>query len=191
MPHGIRRFLLGLLAIAVCGRAAGEDKCTAKGSMAGTAFTMTHCAAAIYDSNKSVALWFSQAPIPAEEIETFHLSSYPNDRGPDNKERTMIGLSFCPGGGKEAASAGAVKTVEMGVKHASSPMLGQQWLFKLPGDKDLKFEKLAGEVKPGGKLSGRITGKKTTEQQQAYSWAIDFDVRLPERAAGAGLSCED
>ncbi|MEX0881109.1 MAG: hypothetical protein WEB59_08535 [Thermoanaerobaculia bacterium] len=190
MPNGIRRFLLGLIAIAVCERAAAQDKCTAKGFMAGEAFTMTHCAAAIYDDAKSVALWFSEAPIPAEEIETFHLSSYPKNRGPDNKERTMIGLSFCPGGGKEAASPAAVKTVEIGVNHASSPMISNQWLLKLPADKDLKFEKLSGDVKPGGRLAGRITLKKTSDQQ-VYTWEIDFDVRLPERTAAAGTTCGD
>ncbi len=188
MPQATRRLLLGILAIAVCGRAAAQDKCLAKGSMGGKTFTMTHCAAAVYDG--AVALWFSEAPISAEEVGTFHLSSYPQQRGPDHKERTMIGLSFCPGGGKELASPAAVKTVEMQVGHASSPMLSQQWLFKLPGDKDLKFEKLSGEIKPGGKLSGRITGKKTTDQQQAYSWSIDFDLRLPEKTAGAGFSCD-
>jgi hypothetical protein len=188
MRHGTRRLFLGLLAIAVCGRAAAQDKCTAKGSMGGKSFTMTHCAAAVYDG--AVALWFSEAPIPAAEVETFHLSSYPQQRGPDNSGRTMIGLSFCPGGGKEAASPAAAKTVEMAINHATDPMLGQQWLFQLPGDKDLKFEKLSGEVKPGGKLMGRITGKKTVDQGQAYTWTIDFDVRLPERGAGAGFSCD-
>lgn len=188
MSHASRRFLLGFLAITVCGRAAAQDKCLAKGSMAGKTFTMTHCAAAIYDG--AVALWFSEAPISAEETATFHLSSYPEQRGPDNKERTMIGLSFCPGGGKEAASPAAVKVVEMQVGHASSPMLSQQWLFKLPADKNLKFEKLSGEVKPGGKISGRITGKKTLDQGEAYSWSIDLDLRLPEKTAGAGFSCD-
>jgi hypothetical protein len=188
MPHATRRLLLGLLAIAVCGRAAAQDKCTARGSMDGKTFTMKHCAAAVYDG--AVALWFSEAPIPASEVATFHLSSYPQQRGPDNAARTMIGLSFCPGGGKEMASPAAVRVVEMAVNHAASPMIGQQWLFKLPGDKDLKFEKLSGEVKPGGKLSGRITGKKTSDQQQAYSWDIDFDLRLPEKTAGAGFSCD-
>jgi hypothetical protein len=188
MPHATRRFILVLLALAVCGHAAAEDKCMVKGSMAGKTFAMAHCAAAIYDSNKSVALWFSEAPIPAEEAETFHLSSYPKNRGPDNKERTMIGLSFCPGGGKEAASPAAVKTIEIGVNHASSPMISRQWLLELPADKDLKFEELSGEVKPGGRLSGRITLRKVSDEQ-SYSWAIDFDVRLPERTAGAGLTC--
>lgn len=189
MPNGTRRFLLGLLAMAVCGRAAAQDKCTAKGSWAGKAFTMTHCAVAAYDG-KSVALWLSEAPIPAAEVETFHLSSYPQPYGPGNKPRTMIGLSFCLGGGKEAASPAAVKIVELGVNHATDPMIAQQWVFELPRDKDLKFEKLSGEVKPGGKLTGRVTGKKTTDQQQAYSWTIDFDLRLPAKEAGAGLSCD-
>jgi hypothetical protein len=189
MPNSSRRFLLGLLTIAVCGRAAAQDKCTAKGTLAGKAFTMANCAVATYDG-KSVALWLSEAPIPAAEVETFHLSSYPQPYGPGNKPRTMIGLSFCLGGGKEAASPAAVKTVEFAVNHAVDPMIAQQWVFELPRDKDVKFEKLSGEVKPGGKLTGRVTGKKTTDQQQAYSWTIDFDVRVPEKEAAAGLSCD-
>lgn len=189
MPHATRRLLLGILAIAVCGRAAAQDTCLAKGSMDGKTFSMAHCAIAIYDG--AVALWLSEAPIPAAEVETFHLSSYPQQRGPDNAARTMIGMSFCPGGGKETANPAAVKVVEMAVNHAASPMIGQQWLFKLPADnKDIKFEKLSGEVKPGGKLSGRITGKKSTDQKQAYAWTIDFDLKLPEKMAGAGLSCD-
>ncbi len=190
MPHRTRRFVLGVLAVAVCGRAAAQDRCTATGTMGGKKFTMSHCAVAVYDGSKSVAFWFTDSPLPSADVDTFHLSSYAKTRGSDNKPLTMIGMSFCPGGGKEAARPDAVKTVEMGVNDASDPMLGQNWLFELPRDKDLKVEKLSGEVKPGGKLSGRITGKKTTEQKQAYSWEIDFDVRLPERTAGAGLACD-
>jgi hypothetical protein len=166
-----------------------EDRCSAKGSMGGKAFAMTHCAAAVYDSEKSVSLWFSENPIPAEEIETFHLSSYPKDRGPDNKPRTTLALGFCPGGGKAAASPGEVKTVEFNLTDASNPMVSQTWLFELPKDKDLKFEKLSGEVKPGGKLTGRASGKKKRDDGTLYDWQIDFDVTLPARAAGGGMGC--
>ena len=169
--------------------AGAEDHCSAKGSMGGKAFAMTHCAAAVYDSEKSVSLWFSEKPIPADEIETFHISSYPKDRDPDNKPRTTLALGFCPGGGKAPASPGAVKTVELDLKDASNPMAGQTWLFELPKDKDLKFEKLSGDVKPGGKLTGRVTGKKKRDDGTLYDWQIDFEVTLPARAAGGGMSC--
>jgi hypothetical protein len=117
------------------------------------------------------------------------LSSYPKSRGPDNKPRTTLSLGFCPGGGKGAASPGAVKTVEFDLTDASNPMVSQTWLFELPKDKDLKFEKLSGEVKPGGKLTGRATGKKKRDDGTLYDWQIDFDVTLPARAAGGGMGC--
>jgi hypothetical protein len=81
-----------------------------------------------------------------------------------------------------------VKSVEMSVAHASSPMLGRQWVFELPKDKELKIEKLSGKLALGGRLTGRITGAKTSDGL-SYSWQADFDVRLPTKAAAAGLSC--
>jgi len=183
--HGV------ILAVVVLGAAAvrAEDRCSAKGSMGGKAFAMTHCAAAVYDGQKSVSLWFSEKPIPADEIETFHISSYPKNRDADNKPRTTLALGFCQGEGKAAASPGAVKTVEFDLTDASNPMLSQTWLFDFPKDKDLKFEKLSGEVKPGGKLTGRATGKKKRDDGMLYDWQIDFDVTLPARAAGGGMGC--
>jgi len=43
---------------------------------------------------------------------------------------------------------------------------------------------MAGEVTPGGKLTGKIIGgrAKTT-------WNLDFDVTLPVKDAAAGMSC--
>jgi hypothetical protein len=183
-----RSLMIGALALAAAGRAAAQDRCSAKGKMGEYAFDAKHCAVALYDDAKSVTLWISATPIPAEEVSNFHLSSYPKDSAPDGKARTTISLSFCPGGGKEAASPSAVKGVEFGLNHASSPMVFRNWLFELPKDKDLKFEKLSGEVKPGGKLSGRITGRRLSDQVP-FSWEIDFDVKLPEKSAAAGTTC--
>jgi hypothetical protein len=50
--------------------------------------------------------------------------------------------------------------------------------------KDFKVEKLAGDVKPGGTLAGRITGRRAKT-----SWALDFDVNLPSKDAAAGMTC--
>jgi len=58
-----------------------------------------------------------------------------------------------------------------------------------PGDKGIRIEKLSGELKPGGRLAGRITVKTTLDQGQAYSWEAVFDVALPSQTAAAGLSC--
>lgn len=187
MARTIRILLLVVLAAGLAGRAGAQDKCAAKGSMGGKAFTMKHCAVAVYDE-KGVTIWFSEAPIPAQEVQTFHTSSYPQSKDPDGKGRTMMYFAFCPGGAKATPSPAAVKSVEMEIRHASSPMLWQTWLFE-PGDKALKIEKLSGDLKPGGKLSGRITGKKTLDDGTAYSWEADFDLQLPATAAAAGPGC--
>ena len=52
----------------------------------------------------------------------------------------------------------------------------------------LKIEKLSGERKPGGKLTGRITGGKLSDGLK-YSWEADFDLRLPAKSAFGGVSC--
>jgi hypothetical protein len=150
MSRLLTRTLLAAALVFVGARAQGEDRCSARGHMGGKAFALTHCAAAVFDSEKSVSLWFSEKPIPADEVTTFHISSYPKDHGPDNKPRTTLSLGFCPGGGKAAAAPGAVRTVDLNLVDASDPMLSQTWLFELPRDKELRFEKLSGEVKPAG-----------------------------------------
>jgi len=50
--------------------------------------------------------------------------------------------------------------------------------------RDFKVEKMSGEVKPGGALSGKIAGSldKTT-------FNFDFELNLPARDASAGMSC--
>ena len=57
-----------------------------------------------------------------------------------------------------------------------------QWVVEAP--KDYKVEKMTGEIKPGSMLTGRIVGGmgKTT-------WVFDFDVKLPEKDAAAGMTC--
>jgi hypothetical protein len=62
-------------------------------------------------------------------------------------------------------------------------------VFELPKDKDvLKIEKLSGDLKPGGKLTGRITGGKLSDGLK-YSWEADFDFHLPAKSAFGGVSC--
>ena len=50
--------------------------------------------------------------------------------------------------------------------------------------KDFKVEKMAGDLKPGGTLSGKIVGNL---DKTAFSF--DFDVNLPAKDAAAGMSC--
>ena len=184
-----------LLAIALplvfSGPAFAADTCTVKAVLAGKPVTMTHCAAAVYEDQHSVTLYFSDAPFTAAELDAFHVSSYAKDENADGKPRTMMHFAFCPGGGKPAANAAAVKSVETSVNLADSVMASRQWVFELPRDTgNLKFEKLAGNIVAGGTISGRITGGKVSDASK-YSWQADFAFTLPAKSAAAGLACGD
>ena len=43
---------------------------------------------------------------------------------------------------------------------------------------------MVGEIKPGSMLTGRIVGG-----MDKATWIFDFDVRLPEEDAAAGMTC--
>ncbi|HTD52907.1 MAG TPA: hypothetical protein VK780_07775, partial [Thermoanaerobaculia bacterium] len=132
--------------------------------------------------------YFTETPLSPEEAKVFQMNAYAKDTDSAGKPRTMAHLAFCPGGGKATPNAAAVKSVEMSVNHVASPFLGRQWVFELPKDKELKIEKLSGDLKPGGRLAGRVTGGKISDQLK-YSWQIDFDLPLPDKAASAGPGC--
>ncbi len=157
------------------------DRCTASGQMGGTAFKTAHCAVSLFQDNNSVAIWFNEDPIVPSEIEEFQLSSYAKDTK-DGKPRTKLQAMFCPGGGTPVASPAGVKIIDLNTNHAKSAISGVQWV--VDAGKDFKVEKMAGEIKPGGVLAGRITGgrDKTT-------FTLDFEVTLPAKDAAAGLSC--
>jgi hypothetical protein len=180
-------FIAGLiLAVAVRGRA--EEKCAVQAVIGGKAVTLKHCAVAFYEGENSVTLYFTETPLSAEEARTFQMNSYAKDSDSAGKPRTMAHLAFCPGGGKATPNAADVKSVEMSMNHASGPLLGRQWVFEFPRDKELKIEKLSGDLKLGGRLAGRVTGDKMSDQLK-YSWQIDFDLPLPDKAAAAGPGC--
>ncbi len=158
-----------------------KTRCSATGSMGGERFTATNCIASFYDDAHSVAIWFNQDPITPQEAESFQSSSYASgDKG--GKPRTMAIIMFCPGGGKPTASAAAVNSIDLNTNHAKSPMAGIQRLLEAP--KDFKVEKMTGEVKAGGTLSGKIAGNL-----DKTSFAFDFDVNFPPKEAGAGMGC--
>ena len=161
--------------------AAVKTRCSATGSMGGERFTATHCVASLYGDQHSVAIWFNEDAITPQEAESFQTSSYA-DGTKGGKQRTMAIIMFCPGGGKETASAAAVKSIDLNTNHARSPMAGIQRVVQAP--KDFKVEKMTGEVKPGGALSGKIAGNldKTT-------FTFDFELNLPAKDAAAGMSC--
>ena len=168
-------------ATAAAATAPVKTRCSATGSMGGEKFTATHCVASLYGDSRSVAIWFNEDAITPQEAESFQTSSYASgDKG--GKQRTMAIIMFCPGGGKETASAAAVKSIDLNTNHARSPMAGAQRVVQAP--RDFKVEKMTGEVKPGGALSGKITGNldKTT-------FTFDFELNLPAKDAAAGMSC--
>ena len=167
--------------------ARAEDRCLVKAVIGGKSVVMKHCAAAVYD-HTGLTLFFSETPIGAEEKAMFELNSYPKDVDPGGAPRSMMHLAFCPGGGKPEASAAAVKSVEVSMSLAGSPMLQRQWVFALPKDKELKIEKLDGTLAAGGRISGRFTGG-TTSDLLKYSWQVDFDLAVPEKEAAAGAGC--
>jgi hypothetical protein len=149
--------------------------------MGGERFAVTNCVASFYDDAHSVAIWFNEDAIAPQEAEAFQSSAYASgDKG--GKPRTMAIIMFCPGGGKPTASAAAVKSIDLNTNHAKSPMAGIQRVVEAP--KDFKVEKMTGEVKAGGTLSGRIAGNL-----DKTSFAFDFDVNLPSKEAAAGMTC--
>ncbi len=159
-----------------------KTRCSATGVMGGERFAATNCVASLYGDSHSVAIWFNEDPITPQEAESFQTSSYA-DGAKGGKQRTLAIIMFCPGGGKETASAAAVKSIDLNTNHAKSPMAGIQRVVEAP--RDFKVEKMTGEVKPGGTLSGKIAGKL-----DQTTFTFDFDVNLPAKDAAAGMSCK-
>lgn len=162
-----------------------QNKCSATGVMAGEKFNAGNCAVAFYPDQNSVTIWFNEAAITPQEQEAFELSAYA-DSAKGGKDRTMLLALFCPGGGQATASAGAIKSIDLGLTHAKSAMAGAQWVVEAP--RDFKVERISGDLKPGGKLSGRITGARTSDGRP-YSWDLAFDLTLPAREAASGMTC--
>ena len=158
-----------------------KTRCSASGSMGGEKFAATNCVASFYGDSNSVAIWFNEDAIAPQEAEAFQSSAYATgDKG--GKPRTMAIIMFCPGGGKPTAAAVAVKKIDINTNHARSPMAGIQRVVEAP--KDFKVEKMTGEVKAGGTLSGKVSGNL-----DKTSFTFDFDVNLPAKEAAAGMGC--
>jgi hypothetical protein len=185
------RLRLLVMAFLVCLTipAFAEDKCTVKAVLGGTPVTMTHCAVALYDSEHSVTLVFSDTAFTAKQIEDFQVSSAPPEKDAAGKERTSIHFAFCPGGGELKPDPSAVKLVEMSVTIGGSPFLGFQNTYDLPKDKGVvNIEKLSGALTLGGTFAGRIIGGRMADGKK-YSWAADFELKLPAKAAFGGQGC--
>jgi hypothetical protein len=158
-----------------------KTRCSATGTMGGEKFAATNCVVSLYGDQHSVAIWFNEDPIAPAEAENFQMSSSA-DGAKGGKQRTMAIIMFCPGGGKEAASAPAVKSIDLNTNHAKSPLAGVQWVVESP--KDFKVEKMTGDIKPGGTLSGKIVGSR-----DKTAFTFDFELNLPAKEAAAGMSC--
>ena len=159
-----------------------KTRCSATGTMGGEKFAANNCVASLYGDQHSVAIWFNEDPITPAEAESFQLSSYA-EGAKGGKQRTMAIIMFCPGGGKETAAASAVKSIDLNTNHAKSPMVGIQRVVEVP--KDFKVEKMTGDVKPGGTLSGKIVGNL-----EKTAFTFDFELSLPAKDAAAGMSCK-
>jgi hypothetical protein len=158
-----------------------KTRCSATGSMGGEKFSATNCVVSLYGDQHSVAIWFNEDAIAPAEAENFQMSSYA-DGAKGGKQRTMAIIMFCPGGGKETPSAAAVKSIDLNTNHAKSPMAGIQRVVDAP--RDFKVEKMTGEIKPGGTLSGKIVGNL-----DKTAFTFDFELNLPTKDAAAGMSC--
>lgn len=157
------------------------EKCSATGSMEGEKFSATHCAVAWLPDERSVAIWFNEQPISSAEVDAFQTSAYAGAEK-EGRQRTLLQIGFCPGGGAAKAAPGFVKTLDFNSNHAKSPLAGVQWSLEAP--KDFRVDALSGELKPGGMLAGHITGSHAKTV-----FTIDFAVLLPTKTAAAGMTC--
>ena len=60
--------------------------------------------------------------------------------------------------------------------------------YRVAAEDVLKVEKIAGDIKPGGTLVGRITGSRSSGGRP-YAWDLAFDVKLPAKDAAGGVMC--
>jgi hypothetical protein len=175
------RLGVALLMCTLADCAQAQNKCSATGLMGGQKFLTNNCAVALYSSQHSVAIWFNEDPITPAEAADFRATATV-DPIKNGKQRTLLTIMFCPGGGATKASPAGVKSMSLMTNHAKSLLAGIQWNVKAP--KDFKVQALSGEVQPGGTLAGQMIGSwhKTT-------WNINFDVKLPATDSATGMSC--
>ena len=180
-----RPLLVATFLLSVAAAAHAQNKCTATGVMAGEKFVTNHCAVALENDEHSVTIWFNESPISAKEMEDFQASAFASPIK-DGKERTMLMAAFCPGGGKTVPSAGSIKMIDLNLTHAKSAMAGAQWVIRPP--KEFNVVAVTGDLKPGGKLAGRITGGRSSDGRP-YSFDLSFDLTLPAKGAASGIAC--
>ena len=107
----------------------------------------------------------------------------PIDSSTGVKRRTLLQIMFCPGGGTGTATPAAVRSIDVNTNHARSPLAGVQQVLDAPAD--FKVERLEGDLRPGGRLAGRIAATRARTM-----WTADFDLTLPMKDAAAGMTCK-
>jgi hypothetical protein len=103
----------------------------------------------------------------------------------DGKERTLVKIGFCPGGGKAAASPGAVKMLELNTNPREERDGGSADGASIRRRLS-RSRSMTGSVEPGGALSG-------PPRRQARHVGVDDRVstwRSPRRIPPAGLVCK-
>lgn len=177
--------LATLFSLALAAASEATDSCSATGVMAGHSFSLKHCAAAVMPGENSVTIWFNEKEITAAEREKFSMSAYASSYH-DGGERTMFLLAFCPGGGATTASPQAVTKLQLDMSHAKAPLAGATWLLR--DGREFRVERLDGDAEPGGRLTGRITGERSSDGRP-YRFDLTFDLQLPTQEAAAGIAC--
>jgi hypothetical protein len=174
-----RVFVGSVLALGVlaAGAAGAQSKCSGNVVLAGKRVQMDHCAVAYFEDQHGIALWFDEQPIPAAKAASFQESAYASEPG-----HRMLQVMFCPAGKGASPDAKAVPFVGIDIND------GPSWVFQLDKDHDVKVERMAGKLAPGGKLAGRITGQRQSDGQP-YSFDLDFDLALPSKSSLAGPDC--
>src|ERR1700694_1515104 len=166
-------FLLGGALAFLPSRAEAENGCSAAVTRGGKKFELRNCAVAYHSSEHSVMIWYTETPLSSGEEKSFQGSAFAPERDIHGKYLTMMSLQFCPGGGSSSPAPGDVKSVKVRIHTADTKLLAH-WVSDASAGKDVTAEKMQGDLRPGGKLSGRMTGNGSS-WGTSYSWVADFD----------------
>jgi hypothetical protein len=177
--------LSGALAF-LASRAEAQNRCSAAVTRGGKKFELRSCAVAYDSSEHSVLIWFTETPLSAGEEKSFQGSAFAPERDIHGKYLTMMSLAFCPGGGSSTPAPGDVKFVRVRIHTADTKLLAH-WVSDASKSQEVAAGKMQGDLRPGGKLSGRMTGDGSA-WGTSYSWVADFDLRLPDESSTAGMN---
>jgi len=167
----------GLLLTALLSAEARADSCSGAVVLAGKKATLSHCAVAWFDDQKSATIWFDEQPIAPAKVEAFQTSSYASEAG-----HRMLTLAFCPAGTGATASPKSVPALDLDIED------GPSWVVDLRKEHDFQVVAMSGKLATGGRLAGHVTGQRTSDGKP-YSFDLTFDLALPAKSAAAGVDC--